>query len=447
MTWQHANSDTIFARASGAGRSGIAVYRMSGPQSTNIADQLMKATQYFHGQARLRGLYSPSTGKLIDKGIVIHFAAPHSFTGEDVFEFHLHGSVAVERAFCEVMFGDLGLRQAEPGEFTLRAFMNGRMDLVEAEGLADLIDAETEQERRLAIHQMEGSASHNFKQLREQVIEIIALVEASIDFADEGDVGEEVLEQARDRMHHFYDHGCTILSEAPLSDQIKSGIKIVLSGAPNAGKSLLFNRLVDEDKAIVTPIAGTTRDLNEAHIELSGMRVILVDSAGLRDSHDPVEQEGIRRAQRALNEASIILWLVDPASPEFPDTEHLAKTWLVINKSDLNQACNIPSYLETRPTFRLSARENTDINTLELELKAFVKNLIPSTVDNRLIQNRHKDVISSAMADIRQAIHLQEAELVAENLRTASKKLGKLTGAIDLEEVLDLVFNRFCVGK
>ncbi|MBU1210715.1 MAG: tRNA uridine-5-carboxymethylaminomethyl(34) synthesis GTPase MnmE, partial [Alphaproteobacteria bacterium] len=332
------SSDTIFALSSAAGRAGVAVVRISGREAgaaiAALAGQLPSPRH-----AVLRRLKDPSTGALIDRGIVIWFPSPGTFTGEDIAEFQVHGGRAVIAALLASLGNLPRCRLAEPGEFAMRAFENGKLDLAQAEGLADLIEAETEAQRRQALHQAEGALSNRTGLWRANLIESMSLVEAAIDFSDEADVSESAIAQAEQRITVLAAEIADHLDDAHRGEILRDGFKVVLAGAPNVGKSSLLNALARRDVAIVSAEAGTTRDTIEVRLDLEGLPVIVTDTAGLRDAAGEIEQEGIRRALARSKEANLVLWVIDASSPTEPDAlpQDLKSkpTIIVANKCDL----------------------------------------------------------------------------------------------------------------
>ncbi len=478
--------DTIYAFASGAGRAAIGVFRLSGPKVKAIVEAMTRPSRP-HGeatlppprQAKLVTFVDLESKDIIDQGLVLWFPGPSSFTGEDMAEFHVHGGPAVQAAFVQA-FGKIdGLRSASPGEFTRRAFLNGKLDLSDAEGLADLIDAETEVQRRQAVRQMSGHLRDQALAWRAALLEASALVEGEIDFADEADVPKAVAGRLRDLL-------TPILSElrAELSgraaERIRDGLTIVIAGPPNAGKSTLLNALARRDVAIVSEHAGTTRDTIEVHLDLEGLPITLIDTAGLRESADPVEQIGIQRARQRSKEADLVLWLSEAGSQVKPD-EALAPVefWTILTKSDLiygglapdphpeehpkgasRRMEDLPKKISPASPFEtaaaqppqgegllISAETGAGLDVLIARLGAFSKS---ATQDAGLItRERHRRAfVSAATALERILVDLNRPiELLAEDLRLATHALESLVGGVDVEDILGEIFSRFCVGK
>ena len=437
-------SSTIFALSSGAGMAGIAVIRLSGPQALPAAESLTGALPKSR-QAVRRVFRHPLTRDVLDDGLLLLFPAPRSFTGEDVVEFHLHGSLAVIRAMLDVLSGMAGLRLAEPGEFTKRAFRNDRMDLVAAEGLGDLIQARTERQRKQALHHALGGASQVIEGWRRDLIGVLGRVEAAVDFADEPDVAEQTVENVRRRLDDLTVRMRAALTDADRAASLREGLKIVLAGPPNVGKSSLLNRLARRDAAIVSAIPGTTRDVIEVAMEFSGVPVILTDTAGLRSSsEDEIERIGMDRTDRELRGGDIIVWVSAPESPAGPPADLDSETLWIENKSDL---AGNPGATEAQ--HRISAKTGAGMAAFFAALEERVLHMAANAESATLIRSRHKQIITSCVenllrASAQSADHL---ELMAEALRAAAYDMGRLTGRIDVEDVLDSIFREFCIGK
>lgn len=384
---------------------------------------------------------NPETQEVLDDGLLVIFPGPGSFTGEDVAEFHLHGSLAVIRAVLDVLGGMAGLRLAEPGEFTKRAFRNGRMDLVAAEGIGDLIRARTERQRKQALHHALGGASQVIEGWRRDLIAILGRVEAAVDFADEADVARATVNDVRHRLEDLIGRMQVALAEADRAASLREGLKVVLAGPPNVGKSSLLNRLAQREAAIVSAIPGTTRDVIEVAMEFSGIPVILTDTAGLRAStEDEIERIGMDRTSRELAGADIIVWVSAPESPDGPPPELDSETLWIANKSDLGVG---PAH------YRISARTGEGMAEFFAALEERVLLLAAHAESAVLIRSRHKQIISSCVENLLRASAQSEdhLELMAESLRAAAYDMGRLTGRIDVEDILDSIFRDFCIGK
>ncbi|MFN3672490.1 MAG: tRNA uridine-5-carboxymethylaminomethyl(34) synthesis GTPase MnmE [Bosea sp. (in: a-proteobacteria)] len=429
---------TIVALSSGAGRAGVAVIRVSGPQVRFVLETIAGGAPPPR-KVELRKLSDPD-GEAIDQALVLFFPSPHSFTGEDVAEFHTHGSRAVIARLLAVLTALPHVRLAEAGEFTRRAFEAGKLDLAAVEGLADLIDSETEWQRRQALRQMEGALGAMTAAWREQLISAMALLAAEIDFSDEGDVDGPLVEQARSLAAAVLSELKHALGSFARGERVREGFVVVLAGPPNAGKSSLLNALARRDVAIVSEIAGTTRDAIEVRLDLAGMPVTLIDTAGLRDSADAIEAEGVRRALALAERADLVLRLraVDSEADQFLSLPHLLA---VATKADLHVA--------PRPDeIAVSARTGAGLDAL-LALLADRLDARALGEPSLLTRQRHKNAVSEAIAAIERSLNpdLSDAELIAEDLRQAVVALERLIGRIGVEDVLDQLFSGFCIGK
>jgi tRNA modification GTPase len=437
--------DTIYALSSGRGRAGVAVIRVRGPQAGDTVRKLSGGLPVPR-QAMLRKLVRASDGSLIDKGLVLWFPGPSSFTGEDVAEFHIHGGLAVTEAFLAELSKQPGLRIAEAGEFTRRAFGHGKYDLTEVEGLADLIEARSERQRRLAVRQAEGAASTVLNGWRQLLIGILARLEAAIDFVDEADVSEKALEGVSRSIRSMAKEISKELERGRQGERLRDGIKVVLAGMPNVGKSSLLNRLAGKEAAIVSPMAGTTRDIVEAHLSLAGLPVILRDTAGLRAiGSDVIEREGVARAQGAMGSADLVLWVASPdvaGSAVIPDLDsEVLQVW---NKADL--APGPASGQED--IIAVSSRTGEGLALLERELVNRLQHLVADGESAIVTRQRHREALTAMLNHLEMALETgRPLEIVAEEIRLATYEIGKLTGYVEVETLLDDIFREFCVGK
>jgi tRNA modification GTPase len=444
----HRHDQTIFALSSGRLPSAIAIVRLSGSQA-GAALQMLAGKLPTPRNATRASLHD-AAGEPIDDAVVLWFPGPASATGEDVAELHVHGS----RAVLASLFASLSvlpeLRLAEPGEFTRRAFENGKIDLTEAEGLDDLIHADTDRQRRQALRQLKGLLGDKARDWRKQIIEAAAFIEAGIDFADEGDVPDELIAPALARMKGLLAEIDTVLIARGRSERLRDGVTVVIAGPPNAGKSTLMNQLAHRDVAIVSPHAGTTRDAIEVQLDLDGYPVTVIDTAGIRDTADPVEQEGVRRARARAAGADLVLWL---SEDEAADTDYQgdAPVWLLRNKIDLAAGAEpvTSGIKKAERTFRISAKQGDGIASLIESLVAFARDYFAAGETALISRERQRLLLEEAASSLRRSIEMvgMGEELVAEELRVASFALGKLLGRVDVEDLLDVIFREFCIGK
>lgn len=443
------SSDTICALSSAAGRAGIAVIRISGPGTLGVLSRLTGAEAFAPRRASLSELRDPETGGMLDRGIVLWFPAPRSFTGEDVAELHIHGGRASVGAMLDALTGRFGLRLAEPGEFTRRAFDNGKLDLTEAEGLADLVDAETEAQRRQAVRQLGGELGRLYEGWRETLVASLAHLEADIDFADD-DLPAGVLEGARASVSALLSEVREHLADNRRGERLRDGVEIAILGAPNVGKSSLLNALARRDAAIVSSRAGTTRDVIEVHLDLGGYPVTLADTAGLREVDDEIEEEGVRRARARAEAADLKIVMFDVCSNTGLDPESLAllddDALPVLNKIDLRP----PEPLEFGDDFvpvPVSAATGEGIPELLASLEARVTGLLEVYSAPALTRARHRAALVECAEALARSLEAEAPELTAEDLRLAARALGRITGRVDVEDILDVIFRDFCIGK
>lgn len=450
MTSAPAESATIFALSSGRPPAAIAVVRISGP-ATRLALETMIGRVPEPRRAALATVRHPETKEPIDQALALWFPAPGSETGEDMAELQLHGGQAVLSGTLAALGTLPGFRPAEAGEFTRRAFENGRMDLTAVEGLADLIGAETEAQRRQAFRQLTGFLGKRAETWRAKIIEALALVEAGIDFSDEGDVPADVLAPALE-VARALKLEIEEVARNDRGERLREGFLVAISGPPNAGKSTLFNYLARRDAAIVTPYPGTTRDVLEVHMDLGGYPITILDTAGIRETDDPVEQEGIRRAQARAAEADLTLWVIDASDKETGrtqrDTEGNPACWLVRNKADLiDSGAERADFVRCFKDFLVSARSGAGLSALLDALTAHASAAL-SGEPALVTRERHRHLLAVATAALDRSLAPGLAEdLVAEELRCAAWALGRLLGRVDVEDMLDAIFRDFCIGK
>jgi tRNA modification GTPase len=435
--------DTIFALASGAGRAAIAVLRLSGPGCSQALKTLAPGAEFPDRRAVLRTLRHPQSQEPLDRALITRFQAPRSFTGEEMAEISVTGGRAVASACVKALALLPGLRLAEPGEFTWRAFMNGKIDLSEVEGLADLVEAETEAQRRQAQNIAGGALSRECDAIRTSLLEAMAAVETQIDFTDVEDASDFTLESVRRAARAAIERIDRALATADAAARLREGFTVVIAGPPNVGKSTLMNALAGRDVAIISPIPGTTRDLIEVFLDLRGYPVILVDTAGIRESVDPIEQEGVARARRRAESADLMLWLSDGDRQSPPSLE--SPTLAVRTKIDLK--ADTPA---ARPAdLAISAKTGVGVDRMLDVIAELAEERMSSREPALLTLERHRRGFQDARQALTSALapDAAEPELIAEDLRRAAAAMDRIVGRIGVEEVLGEIFARLCVGK
>jgi tRNA modification GTPase len=449
---------TIFALSSGRPPAAIAVVRVCGPKAGLALERLIGRVPQPR-QAALARVHDPASGETIDEALALWFPGPHSETGEDMAELQLHGGHAVIAAVLDALGTIEGCRLAEAGEFTRRAFANGRLDLTEVEGLADLIAAETPAQRRQAFRQLKGLIGDRAEAWRRQIIEALALVEARIDFSDEADVPEELVGPALYAAQQLRSIIAATLADGRRGERLRDGLVVAIAGPANAGKSTLLNRLARREAAIVSPHPGTTRDVIEVHLDLGGYPVTLVDTAGIRDSDDPVEKEGVRRASARAATADLVLWVIDVSATGVAvgvigESISESESWLIRNKADLavdKLWINCESISNSwSKKFTLSAATGSGMEALIGALSGYARNYFSTTESSLVTRARHRQAFEETVAALDRALAqgaTGREELIAEELRAAATTLGRLTGRIDVEDILDVIFRDFCIGK
>jgi tRNA modification GTPase len=440
--------DTICALASAPGRAGVAVIRISGPSAGEALRQLCGPPPPPR-QASLRKVKDPRSGEVLDRGLALWLPGPASFTGEDIAELHIHGGRAVTGRVIDALLSLKGMRLAEPGEFARRAFENGRIDLTEVEGLADLIAAETEAQARQAIAQAEGGARALYESWREELVKAQALAEAGLDFGDEADVAADAAVQADASVAKLVAAMARHLADRR-GERLRDGFRVVIAGPPNVGKSSLLNALAQRDAAIVSEEAGTTRDVIEVHLDLRGYPVIVTDTAGIRAAQGAVEAEGIRRTLARVEDADLVLWMVDATVPE-ESSAHIPETSAqlrVINKIDLANSAHFAGISPQLRAVALSAKTGEGLSELVDLLAKYAEEGLALGEPAVVTRARHRAELEAA-AEALQRFREERGgpEIKAEELRIAARHLGRLTGRIDVEEVLGDIFSEFCIGK
>jgi len=444
-------SDTIYATATAAGRAAVAVVRVSGPKTKAVLDALAGGVPPPR-RAALRALQDDS-GDEIDRALILFFEGPESYTGEDVAEFHVHGGTAVTGALLRALAGQ-GLRLAEPGEFTRRAFENGKLDLAQAEGVADLVDAETEAQRRQALDQLGGRLSQVHARWSDALVEALAMLEAAVDFPDE-EVPQDVAARARPVLERLVAELEAAAADAERGERVREGFRIALIGAPNAGKSTLLNALAGREAAIVTATPGTTRDIIEVPVVFAGYKALLADTAGLRETGDEIEAEGVRRARAWAAGADLRLWLVDGSSDAATPVpmELRPEDLCLITKRDLPSgpagawAAGQAKRLGLG-TAEMTAKGPGDLAWLVSTLEERIIDALAGAEPPAATRLRHQELLSEAADRLRHALGQDERlELAAEDVRLAARALDRITGRIDPEQVLGRIFSTFCIGK
>ena len=442
---------TIYSLSSGPGISGIAIIRVSGPETSKILELLTNKSLPKPRVATLRKINKINTSELIDEGILLWFPGPESYTGEDMAEIQVHGSKAVIDAIHSSISTVENCRLAEPGEFTKLAFQNGKINLLKAESIADLISAETEIQRKQAIKIMNGKSADQFNFLREKLLKILSHVEAKIDFPDE-DLPNDILKEIKKSSDEVLINIKKILDDQKVGERIREGFKIAILGPTNAGKSSLLNHLSNRDVAIVSEIAGTTRDVIETHLNIDGYPVIVSDTAGIRDSKNEIEKKGIKLSLNRADEADLKLVVVDVKNLDFTDVlKGLLdqNSILVINKSDLLKG-DIDPEIKKLNHVLISIKENLNIDELILKIKNNLKNKFITSDDILITRERHRQHLEQCLEHLNNFNKKNEVEdfdKAAEDLRLATRHLGMIVGKVDVEEILGSIFNDFCIGK
>jgi tRNA modification GTPase len=442
---------TIYALSTGPGKSGIAIVRVSGKETKKVIKLLTGKKLPSPKVATLRKINYINTSELIDEGLVLWFPGPESYTGEDMAEFHVHGSKSVIQALYKSISKVQNCRMAEPGEFTKLAFHNGKINLLKAESIADLISAETELQRLQAVKVMKGNSSEKFNQLRERLLKILSFVEAQIDFPDES-LPDENIKKIKTNSNQVLNEIKKILDDQKIGETIREGFKIAIVGPTNAGKSSLLNNLSNREVAIVSEVAGTTRDVIETHLNLDGYPVIISDTAGIRDSKDEIENKGIKLSLNKAEKADLKLVVVDAKNIDLKGfLNDLLKNnaILVINKSDLIKDA-LDQKVKKIDHVLISLKNNFNIDQLLKKIKNKLKNKFITDTDVLITRERHRDHLEQCVIHLKNFNDKNEKkdfDKAAEDLRLATRHLGMIVGKVDVEEILGSIFNDFCIGK
>jgi len=443
---------TIFASITSPIRSSITIIRISGSQSIECLKQLGVKKEPISHQSFFHKIVFNDKKNIIDESIITYFKAPKSFTGEDVVEISIHSSPFIIKSIFTKLLSIKNVDLAQGGEFSKRAFLNGKIDLVQAEAIPDLIASETEAQHRQSIQQLQGHLGKIYDQWTKKIIEISAFVEALIDFPDE-DLPPEITKNIQSTINDLQKQISNHLNDNKIGQKIKDGLKVAIIGAPNVGKSSLINLLAKNDIAIVSEIAGTTRDIIETHLEINGMPIIISDTAGIRSSNDLIEQEGVKRAIKKAHNSDLILYIIDATNPIiFPEYIN-ERTILIINKIDKNSDFSdqklFSNYqIHDQSKFvKISITQKINIQELVYELEQIIKKLYPHTYSPSITQERYRVALQNCLDSLERFNLENNIELGAENLRICLSEISKITGKINIEDILDLIFSKFCIGK
>ena len=440
---------TIYALSSGPGISGVAVIRISGKETSAILKLITKKNLPKPRVASINKIINVKSSELIDEAIVLWFPGPNSYTGEDMAEFHVHGSMAVIKAMHQALEDTKKCRLAEPGEFTRRAFQNGKINLLKAESIADLISSETEIQRKQAISVMSGKTSVIFNEMRDLLLNSLSNLEAKIDFPDE-DLPEEVLKKTKKNVDYVIAKIKKILNDQKVGERIREGFKIAIVGPTNAGKSSLLNHLSNRDVAIVSEIAGTTRDVLETHLNIDGYPVIISDTAGIREAKNEIEKKGIKLALKKADEADLNLIVIEPKNLNFTGfLKDLIKpnSILVINKCDIDRI-TLTEQMKKLDHVIISVKNNTNIENLIFKIKSKLKGKFIHGEEILITRERHRANLEQCLKNLLNFKNQKDDfDKAAEDLRLATRHLGMIVGKVDVEQILSSIFNDFCIGK
>ena len=440
---------TIYALSSGPGISGVAVIRISGKETSEILKLLTKKNLPKPREATIKKIIDPNSSELIDEGIILWFPGPESYTGEDMAELHTHGSKAVIDAIHKALEDTKKCRIAEPGEFTKIAFQNGKINLLKAESISDLISSETEIQRKQAINIMTGKSSKIYDDLRDRLIRALSNIEAKIDFPEE-EIPEKIINEIKKNVDYVIEKIQKILNDQKVGERIREGFKIAIVGPTNAGKSSLLNHLSNRDVAIVSEIAGTTRDVIEVHLNINGYPVVVSDTAGIRKSKNEIEKKGIKLALKKAEEADLNLIVIEPKNLDFTGfLKDLIKpnSILVINKCDLKEV-TLTEQMKKIDHVIISVKNNTNLENLILKIKSKLKGKFIQTEEIIITRERHRQNLERCLQNLVNFKNQKDDfDKAAEDLRLATRHLGMIVGKVDVEEILGSIFNDFCIGK
>jgi tRNA modification GTPase len=444
--------NTIFAQCTAPGKAGVAVFRLSGPESFMALEQLIRLPieELRPRELYFRKIYNPKTNHLVDETMVVYFKGQSSFTGEDSVEIHTHGSLAVIKQMHQILTSIQGVRLAEPGEFARRSFLNGKMDLTAAEGLADLIEAETELQHKQAIRQLGGGLEKIYDSWRKELLSLISLLEAYIDFPDE-DIPEETLQQVADKIKVLINEINNHLNDNNRGERLRDGLKLAIIGKPNVGKSSLLNFLMKRDVAIVSDIAGTTRDVLEGHIDIGGYPIILQDTAGIHNkTTDIIEKEGIKKAKHVFQNSDIKIIIYD-ATKMYDEDNYFRNlidknTIIILNKTDLSDSQYVENLYPKKPIFT-SIKNQKGLDELIDNIILIAENIAKPSDSPQITRARHRAELTQAAAYLSNFTLNDDLVLVTEDIRMTIRSLSNITGKITVDEILGEIFSNFCIGK
>lgn len=433
--------DTIYALSSAYGKAGVSVFRISGPMALPIIEKLTKGKKIIPNKMFYSGFYNPKNNELLDTGMAVFFKGPASYTGEDTVELFTHGSIAIVDVLYSVLNTFKDTRLAEPGEFTKQAFLNGRLDLTQVESIADLIEAQTESQRKLALKNANGEEAKLYKSWRDALVKILAWYEASIDFSED-EMPKDVIEKSDKKLIELVSEMNKHINTVNVATRIKNGLNVAIIGKPNVGKSSLFNKIIGENKAIVSSIAGTTRDVVDASIDIDGFKINLSDTAGLNEkTSDKIEKKGIKKANQIAKLADIKIYVVD--NIKSIDEKKIDKdTIVILNKIDKKK--NIDDNKNIIP---ISVKSGENFDKFWKVFTKKIKEKMSFSNDITMSQQRYKIALSNCMSELNQAIKEQQIDLKAEHIRLATENIGNITGEVYFNELLDEIFSSFCLGK